>query len=54
MPSIHKVMRKKLEKIKVHILRVCSDFDRTVRGAPFPHTTSQERWVLFAETRLAG
>ena len=34
------------------VLRECSDFDRTVRGAPYPHPTPQGRWVQFPEIRL--
>ena len=33
-------------------MRACSDFDRTVRGAPFPHPTPQGRWAQFPESRL--
>ena len=36
------------------VLRASSDFERTVRGAPFPHHTPQGRRVQFQETRLQG
>ena len=41
-------------KIRKYVLRACSDFDLTLRGAPFPHPTPQGRWVQFPETRLQG
>ena len=31
--------------LSLHVLKACSDFDRTVQGVPFPHPTPQGLWV---------